>query len=116
MSASVKATTRMRDEEGEQGCPDLDDLQYRCRLCGKPLSNSRALFHAPCLKEDKRRRIAAQRQAEHERFERQLKLTQIRCPQCGRELSPKVKAGSRISPRTGRPANRTVCEASTSDG
>ncbi len=116
MNAKVKATAQMRDGESEQSCPDLDNLQYRCRLCGEPLSNGRALFHSPCLKEDKRRRIAAQRRVEREKFERWLEHTEIQCLRCGEVFTPKVRLDSGTRPRMGRAANTGTCEASTSIG
>lgn len=62
--------------------PKLDERSYYCRGCGRPLpAGFRGLFHAACLKEDKRCRVRQRRRQEYERFARWLR--QQTCPRCG---------------------------------
>jgi hypothetical protein len=39
----------------------MSQPRHFCRLCGEPLSDTRALFHAQCRRVDKRERLARTR-------------------------------------------------------
>ena len=80
---------------------------YYCRGCGRPLpQGSSAHFHPKCLKADKRRRMADQRQREAQRFHTWLQ--RCTCPQCGSGLGELAK----VNPQ---PSIEMACEASQGD-
>lgn len=58
------------------------EAHYYCRGCGQQLPPGwRGLFHAECLKADKRRRVREKRDREREMF--QAWLGRQSCPNCG---------------------------------